>query len=81
MAVFIFILLLYAHFDVYNIMATTNTACSVSDQDNSTNGLEPHTKRIRASVLCPHCDQYISKSDIDLPSMTDVVRIGLRLLK
>ena len=46
----------------YTIMATTNTACSVSDQDNSTNGLEPQTKRIRASVLCPHCDQYISKS-------------------
>ncbi len=32
--------------------------------------LEPQPKRSRASVLCPHCDQQISKSSHK--SMTDV---------
>ncbi len=40
-------------------MATSSENISTDAVDLD---LEPSRKRVRASVLCPHCDQYLSKS-------------------
>ena len=40
-------------------MATFNENIS---NDDVTVDLEPSSKRVRASVLCPHCDQYSGTS-------------------